>query len=139
MANAGSPDFIFMFDNVGGTPVNMSQYLLSVGGVSVEAMTEESHAFGDSWQETLATGIRKMNPLDVEGLYDDVATVGPNAIFNDVADGPADTTRTMTITWRTGKTTSVETLIAKHERIASRGALTRYRTTLQPTGAVTEV
>jgi hypothetical protein len=43
------------------------------------------------------------------------------------------------VTWRTGKTTSVETYRQKYDRNPVRDGLTKFEATVQPTGATTEV
>lgn len=138
MAKYGSNSVVINFDNSGGTPVDMSQHVLECNGVEIEAILEESHSFGDSWFESLATGLRKMAPVVLMGLYDDVSSTGPDVIFNAVFTGPSASTRTLQIVYGASKSTSVETLIAKYGRKLARGVLHKYEVTLQPTGAVTE-
>lgn len=139
MAKYGSNSVQIDFDNSGGTPVDMSNYIHELGPIKVaSAEMQESHAFGDAWKEFLATGVRMMEPFDIVGFYDDTATTGPDAIFNDVADGPADSTRTITVTWGGSKTTSVECWISAYQRAAVRGELHLFTVTLTPTGTVTE-
>jgi hypothetical protein len=125
-------------DTEGGSLTDISQHVTAINGVEVEALMEESYAFGDSWFESLATGVRKMNDVVIEGFYDDTASTGPNAILVGVQDSPADGTRTFRVTWGGSKTTTVEVWIAKYTRMATRGQLTKYSATLRPTGAVTE-
>lgn len=139
MAKYGSNSLVIEFDaSEGGSLTDMSQYILSVNGVEVEALMEESHSFGDSWFESLATGLRKMNDVVLEGFFDDTASTGPNVVFNRVQDSPADASSSLKFTWGGTKTTTVEAWVVKYTRIASRGALTRFSVTLRPTGAVTE-
>lgn len=138
MANYGQPSVVVAFDNSGGTPVTMTAYVQEINGIDVAAILEQSDSFGDSWFESLATGMRMMVPVTLGGLYDDTATTGPDAIFNAPAATPATGTRTLTITYGGSKTTSVECLIQKYTRVLSRGKLHRYSVTLQPSGAVTE-
>lgn len=138
MAKYGSNSLAISFDDNGGIPVVMTQYITEINEVDIEALLEESHSFGDAWFEHLATGIRKMNPVTLSGFYDDAATTGPDAIFNAVASNPAQATRTLLITWGGAKTTSVECLIQKYSRGARRNQLTRFTVILQPTGSVTE-
>lgn len=138
MAKYGSANLIIAVDNASGTPVTMTSYITSIGSVEVEALLEESHSFGDAWFEQLATGVRRASDIVLGGFYDDTSTTGPDAIFNDVADGPADTTRTITVTWGGSKTTSCETIISKYSRSAVRNELTKFEVTLTPTGTVTE-
>jgi hypothetical protein len=116
----------------------MTQHIRAINGVVIEAVLAESHSFGDQWFESLATGLRRMNEVELSGFYDDTASTGPDAIFNAVASGPGEATRTLKLTWGGTKTTSVETLIRNYERRASVGNLTEFTVRLQPTGAVTE-
>lgn len=139
MAKYGSNSLVIQIDSTeGGSLVDISQYILTIGGVEVEAILQESHSFGDSWFEMLATGLRKMNPVVLGGFYDDTATTGPDAIFKNVQDSPADGTRTLVITWGGSKTTTVEVWIQKYARRAVRNELTAFEVTLQPTGSVAE-
>jgi hypothetical protein len=137
MAKYGSNSLSISLDNSGGTPVAMTAYVTAINAVTVEALLEESHSFGDSWFESLATGIRRMSPVEISGIYDDGAA-GPDAIFNSVASAPSTSTRTLLITWGGSKTTSVETVITSFTRGATRNELTSYSVTLTPTGTVTE-
>ena len=138
MAKYGSNSVTINFDNSGGTPVDMSQHVLECNGVEIEAILEESHSFGDAWFESLGTGLRKMAPVVLMGLYDDTSSTGPDAIFNAVNSGPSVSTRTLQIVYGSTKSTSVETLIAKYTRKIARQVLHKYEVTLQPSGAVTE-
>jgi len=140
MAHYGSNSIVVAVDNSSGTPVTMTNYVTSINAISVEALLQESTAFGDAWVEQLSTGMRRMEPIVLGGLFENTASTGPDAVFNDVASGPADTgsTRTVTITWGGSNTTAVEAIITSYTRTATRGELTAYEVTLTPTGAVTE-
>jgi hypothetical protein len=138
VAKYGSNSVTIEFDNSGGTLQNMTQYVTAINSVDIEAVLEESHSFGDSWFESLATGLRKMGDVTLSGFYDDTASTGPDAIFGAVVDAPATATRTLKVTWGGTKTTTVETLIMKYSRKAVRNEVTKFEVTLRPTGAVTE-
>lgn len=139
MAKYGSNSLVIEIDSTeGGSLTDISQYITDIDGVEVEALLQESHSFGDAWFEQLATGIRRMNPITLGGFYDDTASTGPNAIFVNVQDSPADQTRTFKITWGGTKTTTVEVWIQKYRRAPVRNELTRFQVTLVPTGSVTE-
>jgi hypothetical protein len=138
MANYGQSSVVVAFDNSGGTPVTMTAYVQTINGVSVESLMEQSDSFGDSWQEFLPVGVRKNGDITLDGLYDDTATTGPDAIFNAPAATVATTTRTLTITFGGTKTYAVECYIKKYDRMVVRGKLHRYSVVLQPTGAATE-
>lgn len=137
MSNYGPSSLVIMVDDSGGTPRNMTAFILTINDVSVEAVMEETQAFGKAWKESLATGVRFLQPIVLGGLYDDVAN-GPDAVFVGVASGPSATTRTFAVTYGGAKSTSVETLISKYSRKPDRNALLKFEATLQPTGTVTE-
>lgn len=128
MAKYGSNSILI---TVGGT--EMKPYVDTINEVSVEALLQESTAFGDTWAAHLYTGIRQMAPLTLEGYYDDTATTGPDAKFNTLG-----TTVAVVITYGGTKTSSFSAIVQKYTRKSVRKELTRYVVTLQPTGAVTE-
>lgn len=140
MAKYGSNSIVIEYDNAGGSLVDISQHVLEMNGIEIEALLEESHSFGDAWFEALSTGLRKLADITLSGFFDDVATTGPDVLFGGAfPTGPASTTRTFKITWGGTKTTSVETYLSKYKRVGKRGEVTKYEVTLRPTGAVTEV
>jgi hypothetical protein len=138
MAKYGSNSFAVSIDNSSGSPVVMTNYIRTIGDVDVKAMMAESTAFGDAWVEKLATGVREAGSLTLGGYYDDTASTGPDVIFNDVASGPTDSTRTLLLTWGGSKTTSAEVWISSYKRTATVGELTGFEVTLEYTGTVTE-
>ena len=140
MANSTPAGIKVEYDNLGGTPVDISQFVLSINEISVESAFEEVHSFGDQWEEWLPVGIGKSAQIELGGLYDDSGG-GPDDVFADrVPEVPGvTTTRTLTITWVGSKTTSFETYLVAYKRTPDRSALTKWSATLQPTGAFTEV
>lgn len=139
MAKYGSGSIVIMFDNSGGTPVNMTAYVLTFNGMDIEGVTEDSTPFGVTWREFLAAGMRGITEITLGGMYDDTATTGPDVIFNAPASAPSTATRTLTVTWGGTKTTSAETFIRSYRRRPAVGTITKYEVALQPTGTVTEV
>lgn len=139
MAKYGSSSVSINVDDSAGVARDLSQYIRNDVMVEIESILTESHAFGDSWVEQLAVGLRKLGAIPLEGFYDDTATSGPHVVLSDLATGPASITKTITIVWGGGKSVAVETLISKYARKASPGTLTGFSATLTPTGAVTEV
>ncbi|KKL83225.1 hypothetical protein LCGC14_1976880 [marine sediment metagenome] len=134
MAKYGSDDLKVEVDNASDTLVDLSQYVDEIDGVDIEALIQESHAFGDAWVEQLYSGVNRVAPITLAGFYDDTVTVGPNAILNALG-----ATRTLKITWGSTKTTSVECVITNYRRLPVRNESTRFSCTLTPTAAVTEV
>lgn len=133
MAKYGSKDLKIEVDNSSGSPVDLSNYIDTINEFNVEVAIVEGTAFGDGWVEQISTGLKKGNPVTIEGFYDDTATTGPDVILNSLGD-----TRTLKITWGSTKTTSVEAIITSYSRKPVRGELTRFSCTLTPTGTVTE-
>lgn len=139
MANSTPAGIKVEYDNSGGTPVDISQFVLNINEISVESAFEEIHSFGDQWEEYLPVGIGKSAQIEIGGVYDDSAG-GPDECFaNRVPEVPGVTnTRTLTITWVGTKTTSFETYLVAYKRAPDRNALTKWSATLQPTGSFTE-
>ncbi len=135
MAKYGPDDLVIDFDDSGGTPVAMTAYIREISGVKVSAILTDSHSFGDTWHESLAVGVSKVDDITLKGFYDDTASTGPNVIFNAVGN---TTTRTLKVTWGSTKTTTVETIIISYERLGKLDDLTAFEVVLRPTGAVTE-
>jgi hypothetical protein len=132
---------IVEYDNSGGTLQNITQHVLSINDVDIENIVEETHTLGDAWEESKGIGVGRIPVVEISGLYDDDAAAnGPNTLFaGRVPEGPGVNTRTLKITWKSGKTTEFETVLLSYRRSADRGGLTKYTVRLQPTGAPTEV
>lgn len=143
MGNSIPAEVSIKFDDSGGVLRDVTQFILTINGVSVEQLLEEKHSFGDSWEETLPIGIGKVAPVDLGGLYDDTATSGPDVLFAIATpDTPATATRTLTIQWKTTggtKSVSAECYRQKYVRSPDRNNLTKFTATVQPTGTTTEV
>jgi hypothetical protein len=138
MANSTPAGIVVEYDDSGGVLRDITQYVLTINDIDVEMMNEEVRPFGLAWEKHLPIGVGKVNPIELGGLYDDVAN-GPNALFiRTTPDTPASTTRTFKITWKSGKTTEVETWMGSYKRTPNKNELTKYTATLQPTLAPTE-
>jgi hypothetical protein len=137
MAKYGPGDIIVSFDNSGGTPQTMTQYVTEIGDVSIEAMFEESQSFGDTWKEKLPIGLREMGDFTLSGFYDDTASTGPDAIFNAPAATVTVSTRTLALTFGGSKVLTQECYIKKYTRKPTRNGLTRYTVELTASGAPT--
>lgn len=133
MAKYGSKDV-----DISWAGTSIKNYVRSINGVEISSIMEESHAFGDTWFESLATGNKMMAPVVLGGFYDDTATTGPNALFVTTASGPDTSSAALVVTYGSTKTTTVQAFIVKYKRTLSLGKLHGFEVTLQPTGAVTE-
>ena len=139
MANSAPSGIKVEYDNAGGSLVDISQFVLNIGEISVESAFEEVHSFGDSWEEQLPVGIGKSGQIELGGIYDD-SVGGPDSVFaNRVPEVPGVTpTRTLKITWVGTKTTTFETYLVAYKRSPDRSALTKWSATLAPTGSFSE-
>jgi hypothetical protein len=139
MAKSTPADIVIEYDNAGGALVDISQYVQTINGIEIEGILEETHTFGDSWEESLPVGIGKTGQIEIGGVYDDTGATGPDALFaGRIPETPASSTRTFKMTYVGAKTTSVETYLSKYTRNPDKNGLTKWKATLQPTGAVTE-
>ena len=137
MAKSYPSVIIVEYDEVGGALTNITQYVQEINEVAVESIVEETHSFGDSWEESLPIGVGRIGDITLSGIYDDTVTVGPDALFRGrVPETPAIATRTLKITWNASHATVFETYLMSYTRTADRGALTRWSAVLRPTGGV---
>jgi len=137
LANYGQPNFQIFISPASGsnaTVREISQYVDTINGVAIEALTQQSDAFGDSWVEHLYVGVKKMDDIVLEGFYDDVAASGPHAMFGDVAHLGQE--RNFELNFGASDVVNGDVLIAKYERMPKRNELTRWRGTFRPTGTI---
>lgn len=134
-ARFGYPDLKIEFDEVGGSPTDMSTFVTSVGGQSKEAVLEEITAAGDTDERWAAVGLNRHGEITLGGPYDDTAVTGPEVIFN--APGNT-TTRTLKFTYGGTKTFEIECIIKSFAVGMVLGELDTYEVVLRPTGAATE-
>ncbi len=140
MAIGGPADLTLEYGD-GGSPetlIDITLHVISFNGMTVEQMLEEVRSFGMDWDKHLPIGVGKMDQIVFGGLLDD-SSDGPDDLFaGRVPESPSSPTRTFKATWFGTKTTSVQTHLAKYARTPDKSAITKYETTLQPTGAVSE-
>lgn len=132
MSRYGSKDLKVEVDNSGGSLVDLSNYVTSISGISVEAILEEGTAFGDTWVEQLFTGNKQSAAITLGGFYDDTASTGPDVILNAIGD-----TRTVKVTFGSTKSYSVEAIITSYSWAPAVKTLTKFSCVLTPTGTVT--
>lgn len=135
--HASSEVTITYDDAPGGTGRAMQQAVLTMSGIKIEAATQLSHAFGDAWEESSPSGMRKVPAITLTGFFDDTATTGPHIVFR-VVDGdiaPEASTRTLVVVFGNGVTFTVETRLVSYEVLGKNGNLTEYAAVVQPTGS----
>lgn len=137
MAKFGSASITVNYDDSAGTPRTVTDYITEMNGIEIEAVTEPTHAFGDSWDEATGTGMSKVAPIVLKGFYDDTATSGPHVVFRALDTSPSASTRTLAVAFGgTNGTATVETRCAKYKVMGKVGSLTQFEATLIPTGSL---
>lgn len=132
----GSSEITISYDDLpGGTLRDMTNYVTELGGVKITSNMQASTAFGDTWEEMLPSGVKKMDAITVKGFFDDTASTGPHVVFGDPDDSPQDATRTLTIVFGNSKQVSVETRLVSYAVTGKVGSLTEFEASIQPTGA----
>jgi hypothetical protein len=105
-----------------------------IGDISKEAILEEITPFGSAWETHAPVGVSRFSEIILEAPYTDDA--------NDLTDKGDDVglggTATLVIVFGGTKQVSISTVLRQIVRTIGRGALTRSRLVLQPTGAPTE-
>ena len=129
----------------GATQVDITQYVTAINGFHLNAPTVDVTPAGQTWIRQLFGGILSGDTFTITGVYDDTATTGPDALFNDpgcinttATGSPLNKTRTLLLTYGGTKTSQVETIITAYNRDPVKGQPTMYSVDLTPTGAVTE-
>lgn len=136
----GSSEVTIAYDaSPGGSPVSITNGVLSMGGIRIEAAQQLTHAYGDSWEESTPTGIRKVPAIAMHGFFDDTPVTGTHIVMK-VVDGDVDpngSTRTLTVVFGNSVTAAGETRLTHYEILGKNGNLTEFDAMVQPTGAWT--
>ena len=122
-------------DGPGGTARNIENYVLSGLAVKIASLMTETTALGDSWQEHTPVGIRFMDPITLEMIWDTTASTGTHAIFLAVDDGPQDDTREVVAVFGDSKTLTFDVRLVSQEVSASTDGVQTISVELQPSGA----
>lgn len=131
----GFPDLKIEIDNtVAGALTDISAYVTTINGYTVEQILEELSSAGDATDRWAAVGFEQKSEIVLAGPYDDQA----NSLVALTLDGEGEV-RTLKLTFdvAAADTREVETIIRQTSRNPSRGAFHQYELTLRPTGAVT--
>ena len=112
---------------------DISQQVLTFSGFDFEAALEESHTFGDSWQEHLFSQFSMINEITLTAYYDNDTSTGIHGIFGAASDVGAERVVKLDL----GTTNSYPKFDFIHRKtriIPTRGALTQVELTWAPTG-----
>lgn len=119
-------------DAPGGTPRIITPYVVSIGNVGLENLTEETMPFGTTSTQNTPVGIDKTADIPIEGFLDDTALVGPKAVFFNATNWALDKAsasvgRTLVILAATGMTFTITVHLVKAEVVLKPTALSRYQ------------
>lgn len=132
--NYGSNNIIISITDHGATPRIVTSYIRTINGLDVQAILVLGHTFGDTWEKSLYTNIRKAADVTFGGYYDDSATTSPNVLFSDFEGD----TRAIIITWGNSHTSAFSGVLMSYKRLPVLNDLTKFESTFRPTGTVTE-
>ncbi len=136
MALIGSPSVKFSVSSASGSTlmVPLTQYVDTINGVKINAMTQETHTFGDSWVENTFTGVKSVDDVTIAGFYDDIAS-GPHFYMGQTSDVGAE--RQFEIDYGSSDIQHGSYVLLSYNRKPTRGELTRYESVLKISGAIT--
>jgi hypothetical protein len=133
----GSTSVTISLTDSAGTPRVITSFVMELGGAEIEVENQSSEAFGDAWREFLPTGMRKVSPIPVKGLFDTTLVTGPHVVMRpgDADALPSSTPRILVMVFGDAKTFTVSCWLNKYKVQPSNGKLTGFEALLQPTGA----
>ena len=135
MPTYGYPDLKVELDNNADALQNISAWVESINGWTLEALTEELTAAGDATDRWGSVGFTSKEEVVLEGRIDTTA----NSLYM-LTKGAEGDTRTLKLTFDGVGATDVQTvecIISKTERKPERRTITKFIVTLRPNGAVT--
>ena len=134
----GSKDVtISLADAPGGTPRQIKDFVMELGGAKIVVELQSSEAFGDLWKEYTPTGQRSSPAIPISGNFDTTATTGPHVVFMPTASDadPNSVGRALVLVFGDAKTFTVTVHLNDYEVQGNNGKLTSFTATIQPTGA----
>jgi hypothetical protein len=135
MAKLSSSGVTITLDDSAGVARIVTAFVLTMGGLKITQETVGNTAYGDTWMQTLATGIRKGEKIALSGLVDTTADTGTFATMIPTdADAVPGFTRTLAVLVGGGKTFTAE-VILESGSIEPKVGLATYSAELQPSGA----
>lgn len=117
---------------------DISQQVLDFSGLDLEALLEQGHTFGDAWEESAFTGMKKINEITLTTFWDDDTSTGVQGIFGNASDVGAE--RVMKIHLGTANLyPKFDYVIKKVTKKPTVGQLTKCDIVIVPSGALTVV
>jgi hypothetical protein len=129
MAKYGSSVVTVTIDDApGGTPRIITPYVNTIGGLKIEAITQQTNPFGVAFESHTPVGMTKVPDIPISGFHDDTATVGPHVVLKVAAAdiSPASVGRVLVILAATGATFTITVHLVSYEVLNKNGNLTEY-------------
>jgi hypothetical protein len=135
MSKLSSSGVTITLDDSGGTPRIVTAFVLALGALKVTQEMAANTAYGDTWIQSIVTGIRKGEKIALSGLVDTTADTGTFATMIPTdADAVPGFTRTLAVLVGGGKTFTAE-VILESGSIEPKVGLATYSAELQPSGS----
>jgi hypothetical protein len=98
----------------GSLSSGFTQYVTKIGPFSTNRPSKDATAFNGIVEKFLRGVVLRHEPITIEGLYDDTATTGPDAVL-DINKITHSATRSVVLTFASGKTASGEVWIEEYQ------------------------
>ena len=137
MAKHGSAEVVITIDDApGGTPTVITQYVMTLGGLKIENITQQTNPFGSTAESHTPVGVEKTPDIPMSGFHDDAAN-GPHDVLKlQAADkSPASVGRVLVVLAATGATFTITVHLVSYEILGKNGALTEYACLLRQKSA----
>jgi len=129
------------YDDATGVLQNVSQYIQSFNGISIEQIVEELSGFSETQERSLPVGKDRVEPIELSGVFRTGAGSVHELFVRTSPDTPDSATRTLKITFQSGSGglfVSMETYVGQYNRTPERNALTKFMVRLVPASGRTE-
>lgn len=118
-------------DAPGGTARIITPYVLSIGGLELESITQQTNPFGVTSVAHTPVGLDQTPDIPIMGLLDDTASVGPKAVFFNASNwaldrAPGSAGRILVILAATAMTFTITVHLVKATLGLKRDGLTEY-------------
>lgn len=118
----------------GGSLIDVTAHVRTIGGLKIEQITEENSPFGSAFEKYTPVGKQKFGPVAITGDWDTTAASGSHAVFGTPDTDPNGATRTLTIAPGDSKSLTCETRLQDYELVMTDGKLTGYKATVVQAG-----
>jgi hypothetical protein len=124
-------------DGPGGTGRAITNFILEGISVKLTAITMDTTALGDGFEEHTPTGRSRTEPITLTVIWDTTGTTGTHAVLGSPDNGQNDATRTLVVVYGDSKTYTVETRLTSWEVVAQNDQVQTGVAEILPTGTGT--